>query len=31
MMRKQEKANMTHIRETLERRIAAGDRVRGDR
>jgi hypothetical protein len=27
----QEKANMTHLRETLERRIAAGDRLRGDR
>jgi hypothetical protein len=31
MMRKQEKANMTHIREALERRIAAGNPLRGDR
>jgi hypothetical protein len=27
----QEKANMTHMREALERRIAAGDPNRGDR
>lgn len=31
MMKKQEKANMTHLRESLERRIAAGDAPQGSR